>query len=75
MRYLLDDQEVLHFGLDDFNKDTYGHVCVQAKDLKMYIIDYAKRDVIYKLDKEFYSFIGKSIFYNPILKDNTLKYF
>mmetsp|Transcript_27145 Transcript_27145/g.41307 ORF Transcript_27145/g.41307 Transcript_27145/m.41307 type:complete len:124 (-) Transcript_27145:2991-3362(-) len=39
MRKLLGDNEVLSFGFDDFN-ESFSTICVQAKDLCLYEIDF-----------------------------------
>ena len=39
MKQLLNEEEVLTFGFDDFNKNM-SNIMVQAKDLFVYIIDF-----------------------------------
>lgn len=45
MMTLLDGQEVLNFSFDDFNHD-FSRICVQAKDLYIYLIDFQKHQVL-----------------------------
>jgi len=42
MLKMLNEQEVLNFGVDDFVNDHFEMICVQAKDLNLYIIDFEK---------------------------------
>ena len=62
---LLNGQEVLNFSFDDFNND-FSSICVQAKDLYIYLIDYTKHEVIKKVDQERQHVVMKSIFYDSI---------
>ena len=39
MKKLLKNNEVLSFGFDDFNSE-FGCICVQAKNLNLYLIDF-----------------------------------
>jgi len=75
MLELLNDQEVMHFGLDDFIKDKFSLICVQAKDLQLYVIDFLKKQLLFKVDQFLYTFIGKSVFYDPLKRGKNMKYF
>ena len=46
---LLDGEEVLTFGLDDYVNDHHSLITVQAKDLFMYIIDFELNHVLTKI--------------------------
>ena len=73
MRQLLNDQEVLNFGFDDFN-DKFSHISVQAKDLYIYFIDFQNATVVSKFPHRSH-IIMKSIFYNPLdLEQNETKF-
>ena len=39
MMKLLDGNEVLNFSFDDYNSD-FASICIQAKDLYIYLIDF-----------------------------------
>lgn len=47
MSELLDDNEVLNFGFDDFN-ESFSMITVQAKDLYVYHIDFINHQVVRK---------------------------
>lgn len=62
MRALLHDNEVLSFGFDDFNSG-FSQICVQAKNLSLYIIDFTSKKVVRRIrDPVSVSFRG--IFYD-----------
>jgi len=69
MLELLGEQEVLSFGVDDFVNDHFAMVCVQAKDLALYIIDFEKQQVIRKIQGNRFSIVMKSIFFDPDQRD------
>ena len=56
MMRLLDGQEVLNFSFDDFKDQfdqfSFSRICVQAKDLYIYLIDYQKHQILQKVDQE-----------------------
>ena len=58
---LLEGQEVLSFGFDDFN-DSEELITVQAKDLYLYTIDYAKSELMRKIQRP-QNIVARSIFY------------
>lgn len=60
---LLDGEEVLTFGLDDYVNDHHSLITVQAKDLFMYIIDFELNHVLTKIRQPFGIHL-KSIFYD-----------
>jgi hypothetical protein len=62
---LLNGEEVLNFAIDDYVADNFDHICVQAKDLAIYIINYEKQRVDFKVDGRNFSLCRQSIFFNP----------
>ena len=62
MKRLLNEEEVLTFGFDDFNK-SMSNIMVQAKDLYVYIIDFNKHQVVKKIDGR-HSVHMSSIYYS-----------
>lgn len=71
---LLDKQELLSFGLNDM-KASGNKVCVQAKDLFLYIIDVAKNTLLLKIDDVRQSIVMKSIFYDSSKREEHQQYF
>lgn len=71
MRNLLDGQEVLGFGLDDFH-ESESEICVQAKDLHLYMINYVERKVVRRLQRP-HNIVLKSVFYGISDRDSRLK--
>jgi len=71
MRKLLNDNEVLSFGFDEFN-ESFSTICIQAKDLYMYEVDYVNQHLVKKIDASRTNVIMKSIFYNPFTKDKHI---
>ena len=53
MNYLLNGEEVLSIGLDDYVHDKVTQITVQSKSLTMYIVDFEMGRVIKEIDKEF----------------------
>ena len=74
MRVLLKDEEVLSFGLDDFNIHI-SNIVVQAKSLYLYLIDYYTHKVLKKIQVGMHSINMKSVFYDtiPHCKEKQLK--
>lgn len=70
---LLKDNEVLSFSFDDVN-DSFSMICVQAKDLYIYIIDFINSSVITKVQDR-NSIIRKSIFRHYHRRVRTLPKF
>ena len=62
MSDLLNENEVLNFGFDDFN-ESFFTITVQAKDLFIYQIDFINHHVISKTDMR-HNVMMKSIFYH-----------
>lgn len=62
MRALLHDNEVLSFGFDDFNSG-FSQICVQAKNLSLYIIDFTSKRVVRRI-RDPVSVSFKGIFYD-----------
>ena len=52
MKKLLDNQEVADIDLDDKKSTDPDHICVLAKDLYLYIIDFVNHTVVEKYDDE-----------------------
>ena len=42
MQTLLNGEELMSFAIDDYVADNFDHICIQAKDLGIYIINYEK---------------------------------
>ena len=59
MNYLLDGEEVLSFGLDDYVHDKVNQITVQSKSLCIYIVDFELGRVIKKIDKYVYGIIPR----------------
>jgi len=73
MLRLLDEQEVLSFSLDD-NNDSFSMICVQAKDLYLYIVDFIKGEVVTKIaDRN--SVLMKGVFYKYTQRGKTMRDF
>ena len=70
---LLKDNEVLSFSFDDVN-DSFSMICVQAKDLYIYIIDFINSTVITRVQDR-NSIIRKSIFRHYHRRVRTLPKF
>ena len=51
MKKLLKNNEVLSFGFDDFNTE-FGCICVQAKNLNLYLIDFFNSVLIQKIESQ-----------------------
>lgn len=64
MMELLDNQEVLSFGLDDYTNDNFSLISVVAKDLHLYIIDFERKIVTKKITSVRFHPVMKSIFFN-----------
>ena len=68
MKTLLNDEEVLSFGFDDFDfgdaTNQSSMITVQAKNLYLYIIDYSKHVLVTKIEDQRHSLNMKSIFFN-----------
>jgi hypothetical protein len=64
MLELLDGQEVLSFSIGDYTAEVHGRICVQAKDLCLYIIDYDQGKVIKKVSSNTLTVHTKSIFFD-----------
>jgi len=75
MLKMLNGQEVLSFGMDDYVNDQFGLICVQAKDLFLYIIDFEKKAVVFKMDQTLTSIQMKSLFFNLQTKDQNLPHY
>lgn len=69
MNELLEGQEVLSFGVDDYiaseRENSFNRICVQAKNLQLYIIDYEKEIVVSKANQMF-PIVRESIYFNPM---------
>lgn len=61
MRSMLDENEVLAFGLDDWITGQFSVICVQAKNLTVYVIDFLKKVVLRTL-KDAGTVLNKSLF-------------
>ena len=47
LKRILDGEELLNFGLDDHGAgDHFSRICLQAKNLYLYIVDYVTHDVV-----------------------------
>ena len=75
MLQMLDREEVLSFGLDDYVNDQFGLIYVQAKDLHFYIIDFEKKDVVYKMDRARSSVNMTSIYFSLKHRTKNLPHF
>ena len=74
MNYLLNGEEVLSFGLDDYVHDKISQITIQSKSLCIYIVDYELGRVIKKIDKEFQVSM-KSIFYDIKKQEENREFF
>ena len=68
---LLGGQEVLSFGFDDYTEDE-AEICVQAKDLHLYLINFYEQTVVRRLERP-HNIVLKSVFYPLADRDNKLK--
>jgi hypothetical protein len=75
MRRLLDDQEVLSFGINDHGASgDFSTICVQAKDLYIYLIDFSSEILLKKIDTKRSNILMKSIFYDHFKEENQQYY-
>jgi hypothetical protein len=65
---LLNNEEVLSFGFEDFN-DSFSTIYVQSKELFLYQIDFTSGEILRKVDDARHSLEMKSIFYNTYLRE------
>ena len=65
MQNLLDGNEVLSFGLDDFEEleSKFHQICVQAKDLYVYKIDFTSSELLGKIET-YHQINRSSIFFD-----------
>lgn len=73
MRLLLRDNQVLSFSFDDIG-ESFSQICVQARDLYLYLIDFTNHTVVQKV-MDRHSTVRKSIFYNYPKREGTLQFF
>ena len=55
---------MLSFAIDDYIADSFDTLCVQAKDLAIYIINYERHEVVTKASNVFVPINRMSIFFN-----------
>lgn len=70
---LLNNEEVLSFGFEDFN-DSFSTICVQSKELYLYQIDFMNEKVLRKFENQRHNLVMKSIFQNVYKRFTGEKY-
>ena len=71
MYQLLNGREVLAFGLDDYQEGD-NEICVQAKDLYLYLINFVEGKIVRRLQRP-HNIILKSVFYSLSDRESKLK--
>ena len=61
---MLEGREVLDFTLEDFPSQTFSTICIQAKNLHQYVVDFEKGELLGRVSSSPLPLFRHSIWYN-----------